>query len=373
MPRGRYPRVRRNPTACTPYPHLFNLPCDLNSTGQERMPKARKSSENQSFSKTSSSSLDRIETTKQTPPIYNSERQLHYESDAREFEQSNAVLRHIYRLAHPATIERLEACSSFSSIYYDKDAGTLRKITPRCHIRWCPICAGFRAKRISGLTFDWLVAAREPSFITLTLAHQAGQTLTSQITKLQIAFKKFRRDKYIKQNIRGGIWFLETKRGRDTEWHTHLHIAADSQFMPQRTISDIWLACTSDSKIIHIERIKSKQKMAAYVAKYCSKPIRLSDVSFKDAVEIVSSCKGKRLFGKWGTAAQLQFEEPKPEQRPNEIKVCSLKNLKRAADLGCYPQTQEIWEAIHTGRPVSHNLIIEIIDICDAIQEWHSD
>lgn len=301
-----------------------------------------------------SSQLDRIETTVQTKTIHNSLREIHYDEDREEFRQSSAVLQHIYGLRHPATIERLENCGSDGHVYYDQEASRVIVRASHCHIRWCPICSKIRTRRISGLVYDWLMAAQSPSFITLTLSHIPDEPLARMVERLHIGFKKFRRNKTIRQNIIGGIWFLQVKRGRDKQWHAHLHIAADSIFIPKEQLSSIWLDSTGDSKIIDIQRIWNKAQMAAYVARYVSKPARLSEFSFSDAVEIVLTLKGMRLFGKFGTAAQLDFGNAEPEQKPNLIPICSLRQLANLAKSDMIPLAFKIYSAFRENEPISY-------------------
>lgn len=314
--------------------------------------KPRFSSKNRS----SSSKLDRIETTQQTTSIHYSEREIYYDLDREELNMAETVLSFLHDGRHPETIERFRNCSTDTYLYYDQDTSRIISRSSHCHIRWCPICATKRARFISGITYDWLMAAREPSFITLTLAHIAGESLAAMLGRLHSAFKIFRRDKQIKQSVFGGIWFLQVKRGRDSEWHAHLHIAADSSFIPKERLSEIWLKCTGDSKIIDIQRIREKSKMAAYVARYVSKPCELKELSFSDAIEVVETLRGKRLFGKWGNAAQLQFK-PQEKEQQNLIPIASLSIIAKLHRNGISQVATNIYRALHTGEPIDKEQI----------------
>lgn len=293
-----------------------------------------------------SSSLDSIETSKQMKTYYNSEQEISYHADPDEFRQTHAVLSHLYGFRKHQIINRLEDCGRDSFVYYDQDAAAVVLRSSHCHLRWCPICAAKRARRISGTAYDWLMAAREPAFITLTLAHIPGETLGNMLKRLDLGFKKFRRDKTLRTSLFGGIWFRQVKRGADGHWHAHLHIAADTRFIPQRQLSAIWAAATSNSKIVDIQRVWDKRKVAAYIARYVSKPARLSEFSFSDAVEIVTTLHSKRMFGKWGTASQLQFGEPEEQAQANLIPVCKLSLLASLARSGLSPLAHKLYTAM---------------------------
>lgn len=316
-----------------------------------------------------SSRLDRLETIQQTKRIYNSIREESYESDPIEFDRVQQVFDHLYRYRSPETMRRFEDCGRTTHLYYDPVERTIRSTGSFCHIRWCPVCSPRRVAQISGACFDWLLAAREPSFITLTLHHIAGEALSVQLDRLHEAFKKFRRHKRIKELIFGGIWFLQVKRGGDAQWHSHLHIAADSTFIPKNELSGIWSQASNGSKIIDISRVRSKRAVAGYVSRYVSRVEKLSNFSFDDALEVCCTLRGRRLYGKWGNASQLRFKTATEQlDTSGLVKIGTLKQLASAARLNCYPEVNAVYDAYRTHEPIDHNSVLAAIDIISAMQ-----
>lgn len=97
--------------------------------------------------------------------------------------------------------------------------------------------------------------------------------------------------------------FIEVKLSKAGLWHVHAHIIADAKYMPQRELSDEWLAVTGDSPIVDIRQIKNAEAAASYVAKYGSKAFDAGLLREpRKLAEVITSLKGSRLcttFGEW--------------------------------------------------------------------------
>lgn len=309
-----------------------------------------------------SSKLDRIETSKQTKTYFNSESEVSYANNTAEFQATSEALLHLYSFRHPEIIDRYQNCGTDTYLYYDVAERRVVGRSSKCHLRWCPLCSSKRAGAIAAACHDWLMAARNPSFITLTLQHYENESLRNNIARLHQAFKILRRSKTFKQAVFGGIWFFQTKRGRDSLWHSHLHIAADSEYIRKSELSDLWQAATGDSKIVDIQRVKSPKKMAAYVARYVSRPMQLQDFSFDDRIEIITTLHGKRMFGKWGTAAQLNFKEQEPESS-NLVPIASLRRIAQLCRTGIIPRAKDIYRAWRDKCEIAYEWISPVIDL----------
>lgn len=318
------------------------------------------------------SSLDSIETTAHfTIPESLHERR--FQDDPDEFRQTSAVLSHIYQFRNPETLRRFDACGSDAFFFYDENSGHIAVRANSCHIRWCPACAAARAGLVAGRLFDWLAAIERPTFITLTHQHRVGESISAGLRRLHESFRHFRRLKAVRENMRGGVWFLQVKRGRDSCWHAHIHIAADCSYIPQRELSGLWLQSTGDSSIVDIRAVHNKEKLASYIARYVSRPARLSDFNFSDAVEIVTSLRGRRLFGKWGNAAQLKFNNRESEEQERKlVKIGSWKLLKKACDDNIYDEPRKLWNAYILHEPISADLFERCRDILDAYHRCDS-
>jgi len=123
--------------------------------------------------------------------------------------------------------------------------------------------------------------------------------------------------KVIKYSMRGGIWFLQVKRGRgDHKWHPHLHIVADSDYIDKQALSLAWLQATGNSYIIDIRSIKNESEVADYVARYSSLPCRLTDFTKADRVEIATVLHGVRLSSCFGTGRKCHIKRERLKGTP---------------------------------------------------------
>lgn len=213
----------------------------------------------------------------------------------------------IYRTAgSQSRLDAFRLCGEHSQLakrWNGETNQTEWKVIPNlCHDRFCVPCAVVRARRMRDAAIA-LVAGRPMSFITLTLKGEHDD-LSTTIDRLFSGFKTLRKSKLWTAAVRGGVAFLETKWSpTKTRWHTHLHIIADCDFIPQPDLSAEWLKATGDSYIVDIRRVSNESHALFYVTKYASKPLNSSFVGIPDRLDdAVRALKGRRLatcFGSW--------------------------------------------------------------------------
>lgn len=271
-----------------------------------------------------------------------------------EFLQTFTVLHSLYQYRHPEMLQRLSACGSNASFFYDENTGKIVVRANHCHIRWCPSCAEKRSSQITGKVFDWLSAIEHPAFITLTLSHRLGETITDGIRRLYQAFRHFRRLQNCKNSISGGIWFFQLTKSADGAWHNHLHIAADCEWYDKQELSDDWKTSTGDSYIVDIRRIADKAKTSKYIARYAARPCKLSQFDIETAQQIVIGFKNQRLVGKWGSARQLKFadDDKIDDASPSLIPLGSWRAMRRAIASGLYPELDDLWQSFSERTPL---------------------
>jgi len=205
-------------------------------------------------------------------------------------------------------VSQLNSCRQYAYFARNSETGKIRVISNSCHLRWCPVCSDVKRVRIRSAVSEWLSHVRRPKFITLTMSHTTI-AIETQIKKLYRAFRLLRQHKFIKQAMRGGIWFFQIKKSKDgNRWHPHLHIVADSDFIDKRLLSLEWFETTGDSYIVDIQEVKKEDEVSEYVSRYCSKPCKLSDFTKTDRHKIADVLHGKRLCGRFGTGAKCDFK-----------------------------------------------------------------
>lgn len=226
-------------------------------------------------------------------------------------------------------ISLLGNCRKYAHFAVDKTSGDVRVMTDSCRQRWCPMCAGQKAKFAKESTQRWVQGLEKPRFLTLTLRNEPGDLLP-QVQFLQDSFRRLRQKTFWKKKVTGGIWFMQVKRGKDSGcWHPHLHILLDGLYLEQGELSDLWDQVTYGSPIIDIRQIRNPEESAKYVARYSARPARLGEQSIPDRVEIIQAMHGKRLSGTFGTAKSVTLTPPKVEKNDDFVHVGYYDQLVR--------------------------------------------
>jgi hypothetical protein len=177
-----------------------------------------------------------------------------------------------------------------------------------CHDRFCSVC-GFGARIRARDKMEAIVrASRGPNagslrFITLTVKNRPD--LRDGISFLLDCFKRFRKSAFWKNYVRGGLYVLEVS-GTRKDWHMHLHILVEGEFIPQRLLSSQW-ATVSGAPIVWIEQVKGLRDTVGYLTKYLSKRSVPDDC----ADELAAVLHSQRLFQTFGTWHNLVKVIPK--------------------------------------------------------------
>lgn len=195
-------------------------------------------------------------------------------------------------------------CGARLRIEREAVSGELRMRCNHCHDRFCVPCGNAVAGCVAMNIKDRCQAAL---FITLTLRH-SPTPLKDQIKRLYDSFNKLRRRKFF--TAYGGAAFLEVKLSKAGQWHPHLHIIADGQYMDAFRLSQEWHAVTGDSCIVDIRRVKDGGDVASYVSKYVTKPADATVFAVPDRLdEMMIALKGVKMMFTFGTWRRLKLKE----------------------------------------------------------------
>ena len=212
-------------------------------------------------------------------------------------------------------VARFENCGSYAWVLRSKEDPTIYRISSsHCHDRFCKPCQRSRANRLA----HRLLAASPTTdlrFVTLTLRH-SPLPLSLQLQKLVACFRTLRRQHFWAARTTGGAAFIEVKRSKDGKyWHPHLHIIHHGRYLPHRDLSLAWSRLTRGSYIVHINRVRNLDRVAAYVTAYATKPFDSSLTHDHAAlVEAIRALHGRRqliTFGTWRTLASADSENPR--------------------------------------------------------------
>lgn len=241
--------------------------------------------------------------------------------------QIEAARRVLVELTDDAADNRLrsfDGCRSVAWFVRHRETGKIRVASSRCGLRWCPLCIRSRRYILTKSVGSWLKRLDKPKFLTLTLKHSSAP-LSEQIDSLYHFFKEFKRRKFFKKRLLGGVWFFQVKKS-DTDglWHPHLHILFEGRFLPHAEVSKIWSEITHGSSVVDIRAVNNPKKAADYVARYASAPADLSSLCVSDGVELVESLHNRRIVGTFGTGKVVKLTAEKPEDSEQWQKVGSF-------------------------------------------------
>jgi len=242
-------------------------------------------------------------------------------------------------------LARFGTCGSAAWVMECKtDSSIHRVVCSRCRDRFCEACASERRRLVANNLYRWLdkrfpVArshkARIPvRFVTLTLK-ATDSPLSATLDRLQKCWCRLRRRKLFASSQKGGLCFLEVKRGKNSGyWHPHLHALVEGDYLSQKQLSRAWHEITGDSFVVHIEAIADAGKAAQYVTKYASKALDSSVWQDQDDLVIaIHALAGRRVFATFGSWSGLDLSK-NPEDGLEWFAVISLAKLITAASNG---------------------------------------
>ena len=231
----------------------------------------------------------------------------------KEYEATHEAFEILYKSPGNSHLFGIRNCRTYASMKRDRVSGDVVVFSDSCRERWCPMCAGAKAGYAKEQTELWIKSLEAPRFLTLTLRN-CESNLKSQIEFLQKSFSTLRQRAYWKRNVTGGIWFLQVKRGKNSNlWHPHLHILLDGNKMEHSRLSQLWEQVTFGSPVIDIRRVHDAEAVSKYVARYCARPAVLADMPLADRLEVIEALVGKRLCGTFGTGKVVTLTPPKIE------------------------------------------------------------
>jgi len=254
--------------------------------------------------------LDPQETTSPIP-VNSSYRARFLAGKEQELAAAREAYVEIYHSPSNGHIMALDNCRKFAQFAREKISGEVKVLSDSCRDRWCPMCSGQKFSYAKQSTLDYLQTLKSPKFLTLTLRNNEND-LKSQVEFLQERFRSLRQRAYWKKNVRGGMWYLEIKRGSGSGmWHPHLHILLDGNYMEQAKLSKLWELVTFGSPILYIVNVNDQERAAGYVAKYSAKPAKLEGMPLDDRVEVITAMFRKRMCGTFGNAKTFTLTPPK--------------------------------------------------------------
>lgn len=260
-------------------------------------------------------------------------------------------------------LERWDNCGSDCWVRVHKQTGDLALSANTCRHRWCKPCGISRANLIAGNLAAELKRRRFQRFahIVLTLK-STGHPLRDQRAHIYRAFRALRKIRlgtvprarerrgrvvnWWSSWVHGGAAFFEVtlndKPGSPDygRFHCHLHVIAQSRWLPREDLASLWSQVTRDDKrgfpassVVWVERIDDAGGAAAEVSKYAAKGIDSTIAAAPNKLdELIGGMKGARLCFTFGAWRGFKLTET-PEFDPADwVSLGRLEDhLKRAA------------------------------------------
>lgn len=246
-------------------------------------------------------------------------------------------------------IDRFRYCGRNTWVEQDTETRDYHLRSETCGLRICPACSRRIQKKAAHRVREYLEQNPNTKWqlITLTLRH-SPTPLKDQLTRLVSYFRKLRQRKLWKTSVKTGYAVIETTfhakgtvnpAGRlreSAEWHPHIHVLAQTDYLNWKQLHKDWRSITIDSTQIDCEKLHSPGQAARYISKYVTKPPSLDLAnSPRHAAEWYHALKGRRLLIPFGPTSHHQ---PTPYQPRNPTTtIARLSDVIQAAKTGCYP------------------------------------
>lgn len=246
-------------------------------------------------------------------------------------------VRHAMATAGTCThaMDRFDNCGAECVVEWSDEAQRYRLRASYCKCRHCSPCMKQKGNLIAmNLQAKIEAGPKEENdrfrFITLTLRHTT-RPLAEQIADLQRHFRILRGSKLWKSSQRGGAAMIEVKLNARNEWHPHLHIISEGDFIRQHTLANEWMRITNGSFKVDVRKIDSKKDVAFYVAKYVTKGVNDEVWSVLNrAQEWITATRHLRTCATYGTWRGFKLTARNPVDEVKDWKAIGL--LSRIAD-----------------------------------------
>lgn len=185
------------------------------------------------------------------------------------------------------------------------------------------------ARRVCESATRW----RSIRFATLTLRANS-RSLSDRFDDIDAAFKALREMPVWRDNVRSAMATPEITRGKRGQWHLHLHILWDGDFVPHAQLKAAWYKATGDSFIVDVRAVHDREKAARYIAGYVSKPADVAKWTEEQIREFSMAMHGRRLLRSYGVrhAEVNEVDDSLDTPAPSTF-VCDVNAFLKANDV----------------------------------------
>jgi len=210
----------------------------------------------------------------------------------------------------------MAGCAQSVHLYVDEPTATVREYIHTCKARLCPLCGRRRSQHVADQMQPMVDAMSHPRHLVLTVK-SAETPLREQITNLRRWFVKLRATPFWRANVTHGVYTVEATINVDTgQWHPHLHVIVDGNYLPHQKLRQLWHQVTGTADIVWISDAGNRQGLVRELCKYVGKPQNTSTWTLEQIRTYAASVKGTRMVQTFGTAPIPPVADAAPDDKP---------------------------------------------------------
>ncbi|KKL47262.1 hypothetical protein LCGC14_2337300 [marine sediment metagenome] len=240
---------------------------------------------------------------------------------------------------------KLDDCCRSPFVAINTETSEIRIHEFRCKLRHCPYCGKLRANALCAKILPLIQKMDDVRRVDLTLKSN-DDPIRKQFRYIVKCFAELRQTELWKDHYSKGFYSLEATHNTETDqWHPHIHIIVDGQYVKHARLKKLWLEITGDSTVIWLNRCETRSKAVYYVNKYVTKTQDPSVVPDHRIAEWALALKGMRFVNLFGG---LRHDKVNEEDEPTkmDIHIYTPLNQLSAAITDGDEEAQYLWTEI---------------------------
>lgn len=238
---------------------------------------------------------------------------------------------------------KMDDCCRSPFIAINRETSEIRIHEFRCKLRHCPYCGKLRAAQLCAKILPLIQKMDDVRRIDLTTKSN-DDPIREQFRHIVKCFAELRKTDLWKAHYSKGFYSLEATHNNETDqWHPHIHIIVDGEYLKHARLKKLWHEITGDSTIIWLKRCATQSQAVYYVNKYVTKTQDPSLVPDHRIAEWALALKGMRFVNLFGGLRHDKINDEDERPKMNIHIYTPMSQLSNAICEGD-KEAQEIWD-----------------------------